>query len=282
MKFHRGSDVKPNRSGLLYRQSRTGGLIFALIVVACFTTPIVITWSRGAWFFFAVLSVCWVFLMPLLIGDVINLFRRTNWTLWAPPGKLLINLRSYQDRSSLDSPSVVELTDSEVAEIRRHEHRYTVPHSQSSKRSQKLISLDLLLRTPDDGTLEQRITACRNAPQPWRRFLFMRSQSNPTLHSVSLPEPEVVRIAWNGAQGHNLAPGIQRVLSALETRLHVGEPVLRVDDPAEQAQEAAIDERILTLVQAGNRIDAIKLLRIERGYSLSDAKRFVDELAERT
>lgn len=281
MKLHRGCDVTPDGAGLLCRESRLGGLIVALVFSAAFIGPTIFFWLRGIWFFFVVVGLASLVLVPLLIGDVRLRFRRTNWTLWAPPGKLLINLRSYQDKSSLDTLSVVELADNEIAEIRRCEERYTVPEEQGRKTAFKLVSLDILLRTPDDETLAKLIADRRTAPQPWQNLAGIRSRSNLTLYSVTLPAADVIRIAWTGGRNHSVAPGVNRVLRELETRLHVGEPVLKEEGANGKSGDAEIDDRILSLVQAGNKIDAIKILRLERGYTLIEAKRFVDELAEK-
>ncbi len=281
MKTHPGCDVAPDGSGLVCRETRLGGLILAMIVSAAFLGPTIFFWIRGIWFFFVVLGLASLVIVPMLIGDVRLRFRQTNWTLWAPPGKLLVNLRSYQDRSAMEMPSVVELADHEVAEIRRHEHRYSTSSGQGRTTFTKLVSLDIVLRTPDDGTLAKLIADRRATPQPWQKLAGMRSRSNVTLHSVTLPAPDVLRIAWTGGRNHAITPGVNRVLRELETRIHVGEPVLKVEGSGDKLRDADIDDRILSLVQAGNRIDAIKILRLERGYSLVEAKQFVDELAEK-
>ncbi len=281
MKVYRGCDVSPDGSAVVCRETRWGGLAFALIFIAAFIGPTIFFWIRGIWFFFVVLGLASLVIVPLLIGDVRLRFRQTNWTLWAPPGKLLINLRSYQDRSTLERPSVVELADHEIAEIRRHEHRYSTSSGQGRTTFNKLVSLDIVLRTPDDGTLAKLIADRRATPQPWQKLAGMRSRSNVTLHSVALPAPDVIRIAWTGGRNHAITPGVNRVLRNLEARIHVGEPVLKQDRTSDMTKDAEIDERILTLVQAGNKIDAIKLLREQRGYSLVAAKQFVDELAEK-
>ena len=258
-----------------------GGLAFALIFGAAFVGPTIFLWQRGIWPFAIVLGLASLVIVPMMLADVRLRFRKTNWTLWAPPGKLLINLRSYQDRSPLDTQSVVELADNEIAEIRRHEDRYTLPQSSGRRTSYKLVSLDIVLRTPDDGTLAKRIAGCRTAQQPWQKFAGMRSQSNVTLHSVTLPAPDVLRIAWTGGRNHAITPGVKRTLRALETRIHGGAPVLKLDRTSEMTKDAEIDDRILSLVHAGNKIDAIKILREQRGYSLIEAKQFVDELEEK-
>jgi hypothetical protein len=281
MKFHRGCDVSPDSSGLVCRESRLGGLLFTLIFSAAFVGPTTFFWMRGDWLFFVVLGLASLLLVPLLIGDVLLRLRRTNWTLWAPPGKLLVNLRSYQDRSPPDALSVVELADHEVVEMRRHEDRYTVPQGRGRRTSYKLVSLEIVLSTADAGTLAGLIADRRTAKQPWRNLAGIRSRSNLTLYNVSLPEAEVLRIAWTGGRNHAISPGVNRVLRELESRIHVGEPVISQDGTSELTKDAQIDDRVLSLLQAGNKIDAIKILCEQRGYSLIEAKQFVDELGER-
>jgi len=280
MKLHRGCDMTPDGSGLLCRESRLGGLIVALVFSAAFIGPTIFFWLRGIWFFFVVMGLASLVLVPLLIGDVRLRFRLTNWILWAPPGKVLVNLRSYQDKSTLDTLSVVELADNEIAEIRRFEERYTVPEKQGRRTSLKLVSLDILLRTQDES-LAKLIADRRTTPQPWQNLAGIRSRSDLTLYSVTLPAADVIRIAWTGGRNHSIAPGVNRVLRELETRIHVGEPALKEEGTNGKSGDAEIDDRILSLVLSGNKIDAIKILRLERGYTLIEAKQFVDELAEK-
>ena len=46
-----------------------------------------------------------------------------------------------------------------------------------------------------------------------------------------------------------------------------------------EAQDAAIEDHIVTLLEAGRKIAAIKLYRRQTGVSLKDAKDFVEALA---
>ncbi len=283
MKLHRGCDVLPDRTGLVCRQSRIGGAIQTLIFGAAFGGSPILQWWLGAPLVFPIIfALVAVIIVPLLLGDARARFRTTNWVLWIRPRGLWINLRSYQDRSSQETLSVVELTDSEIEHVQRRTERYTAPTMSGSTVSYKLESLDIKLHESDTGQLAAALAACRRAKQPWTKQLgFMTSKSGVTLYSVSLPAADRIRIAWWGGRGHGITPSLRRVLEKLEYRMSVAEPTDDKRPDWREIPDAQLDDEILSLVGAGNRIDAIKLLENRRDMSTTEAHQFIEELAGR-
>jgi hypothetical protein len=110
---------------------------------------------------------------------------------------------------------------------------------------------------------------------------FIKSRSNVTLYSVSLPSAKVIRIAWHGGQGHGVSPGLRHILDLLAGRVKIGEAADERRPDWSQLSDAELDDQILSLVCAGNRIAAIKLLVRRRGYSTTQAHQFVEELTAR-
>ncbi len=282
MKLHRGCDVVPNDSGTVCRQARLGGVITAAILGGAFVGGTIFAWYVDAPKFFLVIdAVVALVVLLALQGDVRARFRDTNWVMWICPDGLWINLRSFQDRSSLDTLSVVELEDADIEEVRRRTERYSIPKSDGEV-SYTLHSLEVKLRDGSTGELREAVNHCRRAPQPERVTLgFIRGSSRLTVHSVSMPADDVLRIAWQGGQGHGISPRLSRVLEILAFRLPLGEPVDNKRADWRKTSEAEVDDQILSLLCAGNRLDAIKLLKARRGMSTTQAHQFVEELAGR-
>lgn len=279
MKVYRGCDVAPNGSGQVCRQGRLAGvLVVAVFGAACFFPVAALWWGGGSPLVYVPLALVAAGITALFVGDARARFRDTNWVLWIRPQGLCINLRSYQDQSPLDTLSVVELADDEIVEVQRRVERYTTPKSNGGTIDHKLESLDINLREAASGELATALAEIRRVQQPWTRFLGMSSRSKVSLQSVSLPEPHRVRIAWHGGQGHSIAPRLKRVLADLTPRLNVAEAADHRRPNWREIPDAALDDEILKLLCTGNRIDAIKLLKVRRGLSTTEAHQFVEEL----
>lgn len=279
MKLQRGCDVAPDGSGLVCRQGRLAGVLVVVVFgAACFFPAAALWWGGGSPLVYVPLALVAAGITALFIGDARARFRDTNWVLWIRPQSLCINLRSYQDQSTLDTLSVVELSDDEIAEVQRRIERYTTPKSNGGTIDHKLESLDIHLCEAESGELATALAEIRRVQQPWSSFLGMSSTSKVSLQSVSLPEPKRVRIAWHGGQGHSIAPRLKRVLASLAPRLNIAEPADDRRPDWREIPDAALEDEILKLVCAGNRLDAIKLLKVRRGLSTTEAHLYVEEL----
>jgi hypothetical protein len=283
MKLHRSCDVVPDGAGLVCRQTRWGGVALAVLWAAILIgSPTFGWWVGGPWFLVAPLGVLAALLLPLFVGDVRARFRPTNWVVWIRAGGLWIHLRSYQDQSEPDALAVVELGYREIAEVGRRIERYTTPNSSGRSVQHKLKSLDIHLLEPDRGELAAALAENRKRSQPeWGCLGFVRGSSKPAHFSVTLPTPKLLRVAWYGGTNHAVSPSLARVLARLGENVRVAEDVR--DDRADwrELNDEELDNRVLELVGRGDRMEAIHLLVRRRGYSHTDAHRFVEELAGR-
>ena len=272
--------------GLVCRQGRLAGVLLAAFLTALLLgMPIGVWWLDHSWLFVVISGLAAAVTLPFLVQDVRARFRETNWVLWVRPSGVSINLRSYQDESSLDLPSVLELSDNEITQVRRRIERYTVPSSKGGAIHHKLESLDIDLRLADPRDareLSAAIAAVRNRPQPQKTYLgFIKGTSELTLYSVSMPTNGVVRIAWSGGQNHGVKPSFAKILDLLAQRVRVGETVTEERGDWRELEGEELDDQILGLVAVGNVFDAVKLLHRRKGYSLTEARKFVDDLAPR-
>ncbi len=283
MKLLRSIDVLPDGSGLVCRQGRLPGTIMAAVFTVLFAGPAVAAWWLGIPKFFAiVLSIAALILVPMLVGDVRARYRATNWLLWIRRDGLSIHFRSYQDRSPQDALTVLDLGYSEIAEVREYVEHYTTPDSDGDSVHHKLRSLEIHLLAPDTGELETALAENRRREQPERTYFgFISSRARLTHFSVTLPAPDVIRIAWRGGQSHCVTPSLRRVLDALAEHVTVGEPLSDDRQSWKQLTDEELDTQILAFVEAGNRMEATNLLVRRRGYSLTKAHKFIEELSRR-
>lgn len=279
MQLHRLSDVTPDGTGLVCRKARWSIFVWALLFTAA---PIAQWWFGAPTFLWVVCGLLAVLLLPLFVSHARACFRPHNWLLWIRPRDLLVNVRSYQDQSPLDSLTVVEIGEGEIASVSRHVERYTTRGSKGGTVRGKLESLDIRLTHGETADLDEAISASRRHPQPPQVYLgFIRVVGGLTHFSVSLPEPDLIRIAWRGGQGHNIVPSLKYVLAQLQSRFKIGEATELERGDLGTMSDADFDEQILELTRSGDRIQAISLLVSQRGYSMSKARQFVEELSAR-
>jgi hypothetical protein len=221
------------------------------------------------------------FLVPLVLGNLLATLQPTNWLLWIRSDGLLINCRSYQDKSATDHACVVALDYAEIARVWKHAERYTTPRPQGGGSVHySLQALEIELAEAADVTpLVTAIEASRSRPQPERSYLGVLVRSRPTHFPVCLPHAGRIRIYWRGGIGHWVAPALVQALRDLGSHVEVGAPTHRDRGDWQNLTGTELDEHILSLVEGGAKFDAMRLLVKRRGYSETEARRFVDEMS---
>jgi hypothetical protein len=95
-------------------------------------------------------------------------------------------------------------------------------------------------------------------------------------HPVKMTEPNILRVEWNG-----LWPRINQMLNSLQQKITV-EPELKLkSDYTSSRSSKNLDDQILDLAERGRKIEAVKLVRIKYGYSLTEAREFVEKLIKK-
>lgn len=256
--------------GVCCRQSRLRGAVGALIFSAFLVGAAFVSRRAGApgivWGGCAVLAGLFV---PVLIRDALSKFRSTNWVLRADPDGLWINLRSWQRRAAAEDATVVRVSYEEIDHARRHVDTWTTPTPKGGAASWKLECLELRLASDDTG--EVALTLAEE-----------RASGRGASPSVTVLAPGVLRVAWRGhGLGHDVVPALDRVLAELSPRVTVTDTT-RTDRPHwYRLSEAELDEQIEYLVRWGQEGETIELLKRRRGYSATEAHKFVTELAAR-
>jgi hypothetical protein len=282
MKLHSVTEMGPV-AGVCCRQSRLRGAVGALILSAILVGAIFLGRHVGApWFVWGGCAVVAGLFVPIVIRDALAKFRSTNWVLRVDPDGLWINLRSFQQRSAAEAATVVQVNYEEIDHAHWHIDTWTTPTSNSRSLQTwttptstgrsvqwKLESLDLHLVSDDTRDLALALAEGH-------------ASSKDASPSVTVPAPGAIRIAWRGhGLGHDVVPALGQVLAEMSERVTVTDTT-RTDRPDwRRLSEAELDEQIEHLVRWGDEGGAIVLLMRRRGYSSTEAHKFVAELATR-
>lgn len=262
--------VEPRPGDLVFRQSRrhagaTAGAFGG--IAGAIAGAIAAGWLPG--FFW--ISVAIIGLVTLLaFGQFRAALRSSNWIVIARADQLLVKFRSYQNHHfDPDVPTVIAIDHRELAaaRIRRQKMETSIGDGTT-----KWTQIDVELRFVNEHT-DELVRAIgeerRRTPPP--RIVTSYSRHAP----VSLPRPDVVRIACRG-RSDRVVPGAEVLLAHLPPS--VATDTVEVDRSTDHLSDDAIDALVLDLAESGAVLDAVKLLRERYGYDLTEAKQFVDQL----
>ncbi len=294
MKFYSPKDMNPV-DGVCCRQSPVRGAIGGLILWAFLSGTTFLAQRAGApalmWIGCAILA---ALIVPVVVTDMVAKFRSTNWLLWIRPDGLWVNLRSYLNRHLPEAVTVLHLPYEEIACAHRHLETWSTPNSRQpvgitigeapnpgggngigvSLKAVRYVdtqwreeSLELHLASGDTQEIAQALANERG----------IKAGFKGTHQSVTVPSPGVVRIAWRG-HGNDVVPGLGRVLDELSSYLKLTDPT-RTDYPRwYQLSEAELDALVAKLVRSGDPLEASRLLMCCRGWSATEAHKFLEEL----
>ena len=279
MKLLALNEVAFDGSGRVYRQGRVQAIVSTLVLGGILVGAPFLWFHVGApWPVWVLCAGLATFIVPMLLGDLAAKFRSTNWLLWVREGGLWINFRSYQDQSSNDESCILFLNYDEIAQVRKHNEKYTTPGSQGGSVHYSLHSFEIELAHQNTESLAKALAENRRREQPQRFYFGIGVRSRPSHFPVSLPAAGKIRIAWRGGVGNWVAPSLAHLLRELAPHAGVAEPGRQVHADWSEMSKPELEKRILSLVQAGAKLDAINVLVRRYGYSATRARHFVDDL----
>ncbi|MGD9636663.1 MAG: hypothetical protein AB7G28_07215 [Pirellulales bacterium] len=265
--------------GRVCRQSRLVSLLGAALMAAMISGFPLFLLSKAdvsPWIWNAALAFAGLVVLGLGRWAVKSL-RTDNWLLRIAPDGLWINLRSYLNRDFSQPATVLHLPYGEIASVAEHAVKRAERNSGSTATWTDRF-LEIRLKESALGPLRAEIAEER------RRVVegvhlggLVTSRSRHNHVPVTVPADDVLRIAWRGRQDF-VVPSLQRVLRELAAVCQVGNSTADDVRDVDGMTTAELDQLILDRVEAGDTIGASTLLRDERGYSLKEAKDFVDEL----
>ena len=282
MRLYAPDDVPSVIQGRVCRQSRLAsvvGNLLLLTLMAGIPAGFVLIARASTWISIPVLSFAALMAM-WLGGTAIKALRSTNWLLRIAPDGLWINLRSYQNRDFAPAATVLFVPNREIAGVGQH----------SVKRSERTSDgtaawtdgyLDVRLTGPAPEEVGAEIAEERRRTVS-RAYLggFVTSRGRNNHVPVTVPMENVLRLAWRGRFDF-VVPSLKKTLRELAANCTIDEAIVigRVD--LTTLNDAEVDQLILDRVENGDTLGAVKLLHEKRGYTLYDAKKFVDGLTVR-
>ncbi len=255
-----------------FRYSRVGATVGALLLLG---GAGVLAWfarMRSEPLLYYVAGVL-VFMLVLTRRMVLARFQPSNWLVRVDGEGLFIHFRSYLNQHfPADDATVVRLLFRDIREIRELTVRRVQP-SQGGVQAETRRFVELEL-SGDTGELACALQAEASRPAPARKRWYGSTSVRYGHQPVQLVDGNRLRIRWE------VTPGIAAFLRLVGNRAIVAPSVRLVEDDTKlpEAPRLEQEDRLLALVESGERLAAIKLVRRLYGYRLSEAKRFVDDL----
>jgi hypothetical protein len=228
-----------------------------------------VAWSAVTWLAVGPALLLATLLWALVVQGFAEAFlatlRGTNWVMRIGDEGVLLNLRSYLNhRVELEEPSVVYLPWRRIA--RASHVRERIEHEGYGEPVvERRRYLQLELDGVDTSGLAEAVRMERARKASELSFLGIRTRTKYRHVPLYVSSYGVLRIEW--------LPGM---LDALEGRVKI----VRTAD--EEELVGSPEERILTLVERGQQMAAVKLARSELGLGLSEARQRVEALRRRS
>ncbi len=210
-------------------------------------------------------------LLSLWFGSMFrSALRPTSWILMDDGSGLWIHLRSYLNyHFPSDRFSILRLRRDEVEWIRLVKERRSLPSTRNREQVSfhKILQLKLNARDEDLEALEAALKADVFEKPKGSRSRYVH-------YPVVLRKSErLLLIEWSG-----YSPRISKVIRHLEAQYKNLEMEKLNWGHWRDLTDKQVDDLVIELVQFGNQMDAIRLLRSKRTMDLTEAKQFVEEL----
>jgi hypothetical protein len=225
-----------------------------------------------------------ILLLPMVVGRFLATVKPSNWTLVISADGLWLNLRSYQNYQLDQGKTVVFFPYRDITSASQHKAWRGTEMADRIVRW-KEISLDLQLDVSNIATLQHEIADERVRRTTSTMLGGLITVSGRTNHvPIMLLDDGTLRIMWKSRYDF-LRPRLSKVLAELSRYVKVsanGSPGRSSRHETvvwDSFTDEELDEHVLRSVETGDRLSAVKLLTVRGGYSLTEAKEFVDQLA---
>lgn len=275
------------------RQSRVVGVFQTVVWSVVLSLPPILGWNFRLWWLFWIGLILAVVVIPLIVQNLLMLFRPTNWVVKIGRDGLWLNLLTYRDQPT-SAPSIVQFDYDELASAGKHVERYSTPtddpspmtstnvmnsKKMSGSTSWRTEFLELQLKQAHTDELQAALNDLRYPPagtgEPARPAPAI---SRP--YPVWIMSPTGIRLPWLSGHSHAVFPRLKYVLDQLTTYTSVAEPTQR--DRADWRQLTPDEARELAreLVNIyGDELAARNLLVRAAGLTNSEAMTLIGEIA---
>ncbi len=280
MKLKRLQDVDHLTMSRIFKQSLIVNFIVCLFCLGCISGAIYGYCSGDLPLLFFIL-LC--FFLAFFAVICLNLLRKSsgsaNWLVSVRQDRLLIKFRSYLNSHFPASDlQVIQLDPEEIKSACITKQILVSPGKNNGKTQSYHTFLDLNLYEQDMALLVEQLRYERRLKKPPEGKSHITSCHNP----VSVVNGHTIRIEWRSPRDF-IVPGVRKALLELEKLDIVIGPQQKekIDLTVDKAEEKAkSDDKIINLIERGNVMAAIRLTRQTYGLSLTDAKKFVDDLSK--
>lgn len=282
MQLYTPDQIPATIQGRVYRQSRfvaLAGITVLIAFLAGVPTFFLLTMRPSLWISFPAMSA--ISLIALwLVGVALKAFRATNWLLRIAPDGLWINLRSYRNDNFAPAATALLVPYAEIVSVGESAIRRSEQSGgKTTVWTDRYLEVRLAAAVPAE--VAQQISEERRRTAPKKYLGGLVTSESRYLHvPVSLRSDNVLRLAWRGRCDF-IVPSLKNALAALSAECQVEDAPAKDLANTKQLSDDEIDHLIIECVETGDTFGAIKLLRDKRGYSLKQAKDFVDELTVR-
>jgi hypothetical protein len=278
MQLMRMAEVPATDRKRVFRYSGGRALIATAVVVALAVGALLLAWTTAHWLAYYLAAVATI--LPLIFHKLVTArFRSSNWLVRLTDHGLFIKFRSYLNFHFPDQDlSVVFISHSEIRSARFILQKQEVPDRNDGGRpattakTQKLVELEL---ASESKKLADALTGERAHTLGGKNLGKISSRYHHL--PVRLAAPDRLQIEWG------VVPNAQTFLDAL-TRHTLVQPTETTSKDFVNLEELNRDEqetRLLELAAAGDKIGAITMARRLYHYDLTQAKEFIEGLANK-
>jgi hypothetical protein len=261
------AEVPIKQNDLVFRQSPARALFVAVCIII---SSVVLIWlgSGLAYYIAGVLIVSLLVMHKFILAR----FRPSNWLARMSDEGLYLQYRSYLNHHFPENdPIVVFIPYAEIRSARLVNERSEIPYrdldqplaEKSTERRRRLVEIDLV----GDATPLEKALAEERAKRLGNATLYKD-------YPVRTASPSCVQVNWS------VVPGADAFLDELGQYTNIAPTTQKSNDYVNLVglSREQQEKRLLELIDAGQTIDAVYIVRKLYSLDLTQAKRFVDGL----
>ena len=257
------------------------GLLVAAAVMAASTIAIIrVSGQTIVGFLLLAWITFWFAIFTLVLFKVLrDRLRPTNWLVRLQTNGLQVKYRSYLNANlPEEDPIAVLIEFSEIESIRRHDIERNIPGStMGDDELRSHVYAELQLRNKSQVVeLKTHLAGERQTPEPYTKTWYGGRRKALSRHyPVQVTNEAVVRIEWG------VRPGLPQFLDELKPYMQSAAPVRSSVDyrKADELPRKEQEEILLELLEAGDRIGAMRAARHLYGFDTTRAVQFLEELS---
>lgn len=272
----REAEVPESSAAALFRYSPGGAALVVVLLISASVALIGVGRVQGnplAYYIGgSLLLALWIYQSMVLAR-----FRPTNWLVRVTDRGLYIKFRSYLNHHLPDSDrTVVYIPFREMRVTRVVRESQNLPNTDrtgSLMRRHTIVQIELRDDFPE---LESALAAERSAEAPKVRRWYGSSASKYKHYPVRMAAPRTLALEWK------VIPRVSTFLRMMAVHTPVESAKVMRDFTALGAlRQGEQESLVLELIESGQVVDAIHVVRQTYGFGLTEAKHFVEGLAGR-